>query len=441
MTDRLGIALGQANPTVGDIAGNLALARRLRAEAAEVGADLLVLPQGFLPGGPAQNLFRHPGFVAAVETALRDLAADTGDGGPGVLLGACRREGDALHDAAVLLDGGEVEGAAARHVLSDDGERCWFSPAPLAGPLGFRGVRLGVMVGADSAVPDVAECLQETGAELLIAVGAWPWRRGEDDRRLAEAVARVRETGLPLIMANLVGGQDGDVFGGASFVLGSDLRSAAQLPEFEESLALTDWRAGPEGWTCSSAADEPPLAPTEALYGALSLGLRDHADKNGWRGVAIDGPESIAASLLTALAADALGASRVRAGAAADGWLPLSMADRAGWLLGEAGDAELAPLGDVDRDTLGALARWRGVGSEAPGESGPDGIVAGLIEGRALADIVADGHDRDMVVRLTDRFFRAEAARRRSPPVIRVSPPADRCTGRLPITNSFREAV
>src|SRR5262249_47058964 len=158
---------------------------------------------------------------------------------------------------------------------------------------------------------DVVECLAETGAELLIVPNGSPYSRNKDEVRLNLAVARVTESGLPLIYVNQVGGQDELVFDGASFALNADRSLALQLPAFRECLATTHWTRVGNSWRCDG-----PVAPLddgdEADYAACVLGLRDYVDKNGFPGVVLGLFGGIDSALCAAMAVDALGPKRVR---------------------------------------------------------------------------------------------------------------------------------
>ena len=78
--NRLVIASVQANPKVGDIAGNEALARRRMAEATALGADVALFSELFLIGYPPEDLALKPAAVRACQEALERLAQDTAGG-------------------------------------------------------------------------------------------------------------------------------------------------------------------------------------------------------------------------------------------------------------------------------------------------------------------------------------------------------------------------
>ncbi|MBM3483881.1 MAG: NAD+ synthase [Alphaproteobacteria bacterium] len=315
MTDRLSIVLAQLDPIVGDIKGNMEKLRAARREAAAKGADLVVTTELSITGYPPEDLVLKPMFQDAAEEAVRALARETADGGPGLIVGSPWREGGRLHNAALLLDNGAIAGLRFKHNLPNYGvfdEVRVFAPGPLPGPMPFKGVRLGVMVCEDMWFSDVAECLQESGAEILIVLNGSPFDLDKQDVRLSHAVARITETGLPLIYANQVGGQDELVFDGASFVLNADRSLKAQAPSFVEHLLMTQWTRGPDdGWSCSTGAIAPEPEGPEAIYRAMVLGLRDYVNKNGFPGVLIGMSGGIDSALSAAVAVDALGAARV----------------------------------------------------------------------------------------------------------------------------------
>jgi NAD+ synthase len=314
MTDSLNIFLAQRNPTVGDITGNLAMIRDSRAMAAEAGADLVVYPELVVCGYPPEDLVLKPFFQDRVEAAVRDLAKDTADGGPAMLVSApWRREGD-LYSAVMLLDGGEIAATRLKYDLPNYSvfdEKRVFKAGPLPGPMPFRDVRLGVMICEDMWQPDVTECLEESGAEILIVVNGSPFESDKADLRVQLATRRVTESGLPLVYVNQVGGQDELVFEGASFVLNADRGVAAWMPAFREAGQMTEWTRGVGGWSCAQGDRSLPPEGEEAMYRAMALGLADYVRKNGFPGVIIGLSGGIDSALTAAVAVDALGADKV----------------------------------------------------------------------------------------------------------------------------------
>ncbi len=284
---RLRLALAQLNPTVGDLAGNVAKLKAARERARAEGADLIVFPELFVTGYPPEDLVLKPAFQKAARTAVEKLAAELGPG-PAVLTGTIWPEAGKIYNAVALLDQGAVQAVRFKVDLPNYGvfdEKRVFDAGPLPGPISFKGVRLGVPICEDIWKDEVTECLAETGAEILIVPNGSPFDWKKPDARLNVAVARVAETGLPLAYVNQVGGQDELVFDGASFVLNADRSLAAQLPAWEEAVTVTDWVRGETGWRC----ERGPVANVDdgdgAAYHACVLGVRDYVEKNGFPAV------------------------------------------------------------------------------------------------------------------------------------------------------------
>ncbi len=311
----LRIALAQLNPIVGDLAGNEAKLIAARDQAAADGADLVVFPELFLTGYPPEDLVLKPAFQEAARARIEALATRLGHG-PAVLVGTVWPDRGRVYNAVVLLDESKVAAVRYKVDLPNYGvfdEKRVFAAGELPGPIAFRGVRLGVPICEDIWKEEVVECLAECGAEILLVPNGSPFDWKKPDLRMNVAVARVRETGFPLVYVNQVGGQDELVFDGASFVLNGDLRLAAQLPAWTEQVAVTDWERGPEGWRCIRAPLHLLAEGDGTAYQACVLGLRDYVSKNRFPGVVLGLSGGIDSALVAAMAVDALGPERVHA--------------------------------------------------------------------------------------------------------------------------------
>ncbi|MBM3571684.1 MAG: NAD+ synthase [Alphaproteobacteria bacterium] len=328
MTDRFVIALAQINPTVGDVGGNIGRVRQARAQAAAMGADLVVAGELVVSGYPPEDLVLKPMFLDAVTAAVEAFARETADGGPAVLLTAPWRgpENSSVGDstwrrgafnAVLLIDGGAVQTIRCKYDLPNYGvfdEKRVFTPGPMPGPIKVRGVRLGVMICEDMWTPDVTECLEESGAEILIVPNGSPFESDKLDERIQLAVARIKESGLPLVYVNQIGGQDELVFDGASFVLDAACNLRIQAPAWRESVVLSHWQRNDTGkWECAPGEIAVPASTLEQTYQAMVIGLRDYVDKNRFPGVVLGLSGGIDSALSAAVAVDGLGANRVRA--------------------------------------------------------------------------------------------------------------------------------
>ncbi len=312
----LRIAVGQFNPTVGDVAGNLAKAREARADAAAQGADLLLLTELFISGYPPEDLVLKPSFLKSCLRAVEELAAETADGGPGVIIGFPRQGETGRHNSVALLDGGKIVALRDKVDLPNYGEfdeKRVFAEGSISGPYNFRGVRIGIPI-CEEIWNDfgVCETLAESGAEILLVPNGSPYYRGKVDVRHQVALRQVIESGLPLVFANQVGGQDELVFDGASFAFNADKTLAFQMSQFESTLAVMDWKRTEKGWHCSEGPFSQIPEGEEADYRACMLGFRDYVNKNGFKSVVLGLSGGIDSAICAAIAVDALGEERVR---------------------------------------------------------------------------------------------------------------------------------
>ena len=313
MTNVITITLAQLFQSVGDLRGN---ADAMLAERASAGAvDLIVFPELQLIGYPPEDLVLKPALAARAAVELERMAAVTADGGPAMLVGSIFVDAGHLYNGVALLDGGKVVAVRYKHELPNYGtfdEKRIFTPGPLPDPVLFRGVQLGLPICEDCWLPAVCKHLAAKGAELLISVNGSPYEIDKDQHRSDQVFgARVRETGLPIIFLNRIGGQDEVVFDGASFVLNADGSFAHRLPDWEKAVVTTSWTRQGKGWHCTPGAladwDEHPAD----IYHAMVISLRDYVNANRFPGVVLGLSGGIDSAICAAIAADALGPDRV----------------------------------------------------------------------------------------------------------------------------------
>lgn len=313
MTDTLNIALAQLNPTLGNIEGNLDLVREARIKAQ--GADLLVSGELMVSGYPPEDLVLKPAFQDAIEQRVKAFAAETADGGPAVLLGTPWRESGHLYNAALLLDQGEIKATSYKHELPNYGvfdEKRVFNAGNAFQPIEFKGVKLGVMICEDMWRDTVSHGLAAAGADILVVLNGSPFDAEKKTARFDYARARIGESGLDLVYVNLIGGQDELVFDGDSFVMGHTGDLTLRACSWQDSVIETGWELNDEGkWRCQTRGDIADVGDTEEIYRAITLGLRDYVNKNGFPGILIGLSGGIDSALSAAVAVDAIGPDRV----------------------------------------------------------------------------------------------------------------------------------
>ncbi|MFN7902534.1 MAG: NAD+ synthase [Holosporales bacterium] len=297
----------QVRSVVGAIAYNRdTILERRRALAGKT--DMIIFPECFISGYPADDLWLRPSFIEACHHAVRHIAAQTQPGDPAVLLGCPWREPDGrLSNAALLIDGSVVQVVARKHILPNTGvfdEQRYFTLGGLPDVVLWKGIRLGVLICEDLWHRGPAAHLRAQGTDLLITLNASPWNVGKHEERLTVA----RKAGLPLLYANLLAGQDDVVFDGGGFALGGQEDILSELPLFSETTAHFLWdKKNLKTLTPLSVR----LKHWASIYRALVFGLEEHARNNGFSKVVLGLSGGMDSALVAALAADALGAKNV----------------------------------------------------------------------------------------------------------------------------------
>lgn len=327
------IALAQINVTVGDFAGNVARIVAAARAAHHDGAQLMIAPELALSGYPPEDLLLRPAFYAASAAALDELAMQlkafdglavlvghpmrAADGAPGVDGNANRPIERGVppsdtYNAASLIVGGEIVGTYRKQDLPNAevfDEKRYF--ATDTEPLVFElnGVKYGVLICEDAWHASAAQIARAAGAQVLLILNGSPYHMNKDAVRMEILRARIRETGLPMVYVNLVGGQDELVFDGGSFVLDASGELVAKMPQFEEGHAIVEF----DGARPLPARIAPELPLEAQVYRALVMGVRDYIGKNGFPGAIIGLSGGVDSALVLAVACDALGPDRVRA--------------------------------------------------------------------------------------------------------------------------------
>jgi NAD+ synthase (glutamine-hydrolysing) len=313
MSSRVRVAVAQINCTVGDLEGNGKRILDMAAQAAAAGADLLLTPELSLTGYPPEDLLLRRSFYAATDRALSDLSARLLQFSDlRVIVGHPHaREGQRFNAASVLHQG-MVAGTYCKHDLPNYDvfdERRYFTPDNRPLVIDVRGTRFGINICEDTWFPYAPECAASSGAQVLLVLNASPFHVGKQPQRFGTMRANVSRFRLPLVYANLIGGQDELVFDGASFVLDAEGALTQMAPQFSEQLMLVDFV---DGAPVPAAVDEQGSEEAQ-VYAALKLGVRDYLGKNGFPGALLGLSGGIDSALTLAVAVDALGADKVRA--------------------------------------------------------------------------------------------------------------------------------
>jgi NAD+ synthase len=308
------LTLAQLNPTLGAIEANAALAYESWVQGREAGAQMVALTEMFITGYQTQDLVMKAAFHTAAIQAVEALAERIVDGPALGIGGPCVKDG-LLYNAYYILEGGKIAATVLKHELPNSDvfdEKRVFASAPPQGPYRVGPLRIGSPICEDAWHSEVCETLAETGAQILLVPNGSPYHRGKPSVRTNLMVARVIETGLPLVYLNMIGGQDDQVFDGASFVLNPGGVLVAQLPQFDACVTHVDFEETAEGWRALPGIMEKMPISYEADYRAMVMSLQDYLGKTGFKKVLLGLSGGIDSAIVAAVAADAIGPENVR---------------------------------------------------------------------------------------------------------------------------------
>ena len=304
------IAIAQMNCTVGDLAGNVARIVDFAVRARAQGASLMLTPELALCGYPPQDLLLRDDFYRNCDAALAKLAAAIS--GVIVVVGHPRQSEGKRYNAASVIQDGQITATYHKRALPNDtvfDEQRYFDADDRPCVFEFDGIRFGLNICEDTWEADAPRAARAQGADVLLVLNASPYHVRKQHARYDIMRARVAENNMPLIYANMVGGQDELVFDGASFALDRSGRITHQLPLFSEALAMVTVA----NRDLTPGEVEPERALEADVYDALCMGVRDYVTKNGFPGVLLGLSGGIDSALTLAIAADALGAEKVHA--------------------------------------------------------------------------------------------------------------------------------
>ena len=307
------IALAQTNPHVGALQQNIDQMVEFTRHAKREGADIVLFPELSLTGYPPEDLLLRPGFLQQVEDGIQQLAEVADE--ISLVVGHPMRDRDGLlYNAATLLRGQKIEVSYCKQELPNYGvfdEKRYFSKGGSPVLFEHKGKNIAITICEDLWHPQVMQQAVDAGADLVLNLNASPYHAGKRGDREEIIRTRVRESGVPVVYVNQVGGQDELVFDGGSFVVNGDGEKIVCGEYFTEGLYLYN---STEEYRCISAhsADGSSLdQELSEIYQALVLAVKDYVGKNGFTGVILGLSGGIDSALTLAIAVDSLGADHV----------------------------------------------------------------------------------------------------------------------------------
>ena len=304
------VAIAQLNCTLGDLDGNAARILGACRRARDAGAAIVLTPELSLCGYPPEDLLLRDGFFRDCDEALGRLALEVR--GVTAIVGHPARADGRHYNAASVLQDGQITATYHKQALPNDtvfDEKRYFESGDKPCVFEVDGVRFGINICEDTWTPQGPSAAKAAGAQVLLVLNASPYHVRKQATRHDVMRERVAETGIPLIYANMVGGQDELVFDGASFALDGSGRVVCQMSLFEEGLDCVTVIGG-----VPQMAGVVQEQTVEAeIYRALCLGVRDYIGKNGFPGALLGLSGGVDSALTLVIACDALGPEKVRA--------------------------------------------------------------------------------------------------------------------------------
>jgi NAD+ synthase (glutamine-hydrolysing) len=313
MTDTLRVALAQLNLLVGDVAGNvkkmIASAQRARDE---LQADLVVFPELALTSYPPEDLLLRPELAVRVELGLGEMLKQLPD--IDVIVGYPKRQYGRLYNVASLLRAGRIAATYYKHCLPNYSvfdEKRYFAEGSDACVVDVKGIALGITICEDIWEGWPVDESVLAGAKVVININASPFHLNKHDERTLVVARSALRNRVPILYANLVGGQDELVFDGESFVIDGTGALTHRARAFDEQLIAVDIPVA--SGTPKPGPVTAVLSETESAYQALVLGVRDYIEKNHFPGAVIGLSGGIDSALTLCIAVDAIGKDRVEA--------------------------------------------------------------------------------------------------------------------------------
>lgn len=301
MTFPLSIITAQLNPTVGALENNFKKIFNVCLEHGD--KDLIVFSECVTSGYPADDLVLNHGFMNSIHAHINIFLDQTRDIEASIILPTPWLENNTLLNAALHIQKGEIKDKIFKHQLPNTGvfdEKRIFAQGELSQPIIVKDKKIGVMICEDSWHPKVASHLSNQDAELLIVVNGSPYQTDIHSKRLKALESRHKETSLPILYINQVGGQDELVFDGRSLYMNEKGEIEKELPAFKENVCeIFEYQ------------NHKPLSKEEEIYSALVTGVKDYVEKNRFPGVLIGLSGGIDSALTAAIAVDAIGADKV----------------------------------------------------------------------------------------------------------------------------------
>lgn len=310
---KLKIAIAQTSFVVGDVAGNVQKMKAIAQDVKTKGVDLLIFGEMALLGYPCGDIVKNPALADRIKTGLASLAEESRD--MVILVGYPHIDNYGIFNSVAILQGGVQKGFYHKQHLQNNDTLCesaLFSTGLNQVIFDYKGVSIGLLIGKDLGKKHAVKNLKEAGAELIVCINASPFNQDKQEQRKQTLIARAKSVNIPIVYANLVGGQERLVFDGGSMIANKDGKIVHEAPRFLGYFLLGEYDVA----TGDFDEQKKPaliLSQEAELYQSLVVALRDYVNRSGFKGVIIGLSGGLDSALTLCLAVDALGADKVYA--------------------------------------------------------------------------------------------------------------------------------
>ena len=311
---RISVGIIQENPIVGDIEGNLHLAISAIEELSSNGSpDIFLFSEMFITGYPPEDLILRDDLLKYAYDAVKKLSEVKPESF--VVIGYPKKEGDLIYNCAGVLRNHSIITEYKKQELPNYevfDEKRYFEPGSSPGIFEVSGLRVALSVCEDIWHEKVIKQAYDNKADLILNINASPYHLKKIENRKELLINHSSKYSLPIVYANQIGGQDELVFDGTSMAIDGRGKQVIQLAKFKKDLKTIIFE-DKEG--CLEAHSEmiiPDDNELEEVYQALVVGARDYIEKNKFPGAIIGSSGGIDSALTAAIAADAIGADKVR---------------------------------------------------------------------------------------------------------------------------------
>lgn len=313
MSNNLRIVVAQINPMLGDMLGNAdKIIQNIVLARSKLNADIVVFPELAITGYPPEDLLLRLDFYAKVNQALEKIQHTVED--IYVILGYPKQSNNKVYNQADVIYNKKTIATYQKHLLPNYGvfdEKRYFHPGDGSCVINIKGVRIGLTICEDLWFSEPIAQTVKDGAQLVISINASPFDTNKPFIREKIISSRAKETSIPIVYVNCVGGQDELVFDGGSMIINSKGEVSQHIGFFQEVLFPVDFTIPKLELVSQKSLPIPHTE--ERTYSALVLGVRDYIEKNGFKSAIIGSSGGIDSALTLAIAVDAIGKSRVTA--------------------------------------------------------------------------------------------------------------------------------